>query len=197
LHPEPIRNLIMFATPVDFDHMTMFQVWADRRHFNVDELVDQLGVIPPEIMLGAFDLMRPANRTAGLMHLWQNMWNEEFVKSYRMFDRWAAETLPVPGEYFREIVKKLIWENALTKGTLEIAGRTVDLARIEAPVLNIVAQHDHVVHQAATQPLMDATGSRDCEQIVSKGGHVSLVAGPAALRRLWPLIDEWLGKRSV
>ncbi|MDE2597076.1 MAG: alpha/beta fold hydrolase [Sphingomonadales bacterium] len=197
LHPAPIRNFIAFATPIDFTHMKMFQVWADQRHFDVDDLVDRLGIIPPEIMLGAFDLMRPANRTAGLLHLWSNMWNEEFVKSYRMFDRWAAETLPVPGEYFREVVKHLIWENALCHGTLEVDGQVVDLKRIAAPILNIAAQHDHVVLQPATLPLMEATGSADCEQIVSKGGHVSLVAGPAALRRLWPLIDEWLGKRST
>lgn len=193
----PVANFIAFATPVDFTHMKMFQVWADMRHFDVDDVVDRLGIIPPEIMLGAFDLMRPANRTAGLMNLWANMWNDDFVKSYRMFDRWAAETLPVPGEYFREIVKQLIWDNALCENRMEIGGRHVDLGKITVPILNIVAQHDHVVLHGATQPLMTATGSTDREEIIAKGGHVSLVAGPGALRRLWPLIDAWLGKRSV
>ncbi|MFA7587447.1 MAG: alpha/beta fold hydrolase [Novosphingobium sp.] len=193
----PIRNFIAFATPVNFSHMKAFQIWADRRHFDVDDVVDRLGNIPPELMLGAFDLMRPANRTAGLLNLWANMWNDEFVKSYRMFDRWAAETLPVPGEYFRETVKHLIWENALVENTLEIGGRRVDLSKITVPILNIVAKHDHVVLHGSTQPLMTATGSTDREEIIAKGGHVSLVAGPGALRRLWPLIDAWLGKRSV
>lgn len=198
LHADgPVANLIAFATPIDFTHMKMFQVWADMRHFDVDDVVDRLGVIPPEIMLGAFDLMRPANRTAGMLNLWANMWNDEFVKSYRMFDRWAAETLPVPGEYFREIVKQLIWDNALCNNRMVIGGQPVDLGRISVPILNIVAQHDHVVLHGATQPLMTATASTDVEEIIAKGGHVSLVAGPGALRRLWPLIDTWLGKRSV
>lgn len=198
LYPDSgVRNLMLFATPVDFTHMHLFQKWADKRHFDIDEVVDHLGIIPPELMLGAFDLARPANRTAGKMTLWTNMWNDEFVHSYRMFDRWAAETLPVPGEYFREQIKLLMWENALTAGTLEIAGRKALLANIAVPILNIVAKHDHIVSHEATQPLKDLTSTPDYEEIISKGGHVSLVAGPAALRRLWPLIDEWLGKRSV
>ncbi|WP_066553340.1 alpha/beta fold hydrolase [Croceicoccus bisphenolivorans] len=192
-----IANLLAIATPVDFDHMPLFQTWADKRYFDVDLLVRELEIIPPEVMLGAFDLARPANRTAGRMQLWTNMWNDEFVKSYRMFDRWAAETLPVPGRYFEQLVKSLMWENALVKGTLEIAGRPLALSDIRASILNIVAQHDHVVSLEATAPLMTMTGSKDREQIIAKGGHVSLVAGPSALRRLWPLIDEWLCRRST
>ena len=192
-----VRNLVLFATPVDFTHMHLFQKWSDERHFNVDEVVDKLGVIPPEIMLGAFDLARPANRTAGRMQLWTNMWNDEFVRSYRMFDRWAAETLPVPGEYFREQIRYLMWQNALHEGTLEIGERIASLANIAVPILNIIAQHDHIVSPEAARPLRDRTSSPDYHEIISKGGHVSLVAGPAALRRLWPLIDGWLAERSV
>jgi polyhydroxyalkanoate synthase subunit PhaC len=197
LLPEPIANLLFFATPVDFTHMQLFRTWADPKHFDVDRLVASIGNIPPEVMLGAFDLMRPANRAAGMLSLWTNMWNDDFVKSYRMFDRWAAETLPTPGRYFEQFVKQLLWDNALVEGRMQLGGRKIDIGAITAPVLSIVAQHDHVVAREAAAPLVERTGSTDREEIVSKGGHVSLVAGPAALRRLWPSIDSWFEKRSV
>jgi polyhydroxyalkanoate synthase subunit PhaC len=198
LYPDgPVANLVSFATPIDFTEMALFQAWTDKRHFDVDQLADQLGIIPGDLMLGAFDLARPANRTAGQMNLWTNMWNDDYVRSYRMFDRWAAETLPVPAEYFREQIKELMWGNALCKNEWVLGGKRVDLRNITVPILNIVAQHDHIVSHAATQPLMTGTGSSDCEEIITKGGHVSLVAGPAAVKRLWPHIDAWLGKRSV
>lgn len=197
LQPAAIANLLCFATPIDFAHMELFRTWAYPKHFDVDRLVAALSIIPPEITLGAFDLLRPANRTAGVLNLWTNLWNDDFVKSYRMFDRWAAETLPMPGEYFRQIVKKLLWENQLFHGKLEVGGSRVDLSAVTAPVLSIVAQHDHVVTHAAARPLVELVASAEREEIVSKGGHVSVVAGPSALRRLWPGIDEWLGKRSV
>ena len=197
LYPALVKNLIALATPIDFSHMRLFQAWADKRYFDVDLLVRELGLIPPDVMLGAFDLARPANRTAGRMTLWNNMWNDDYVKSYRMFDRWAAETLPLPGEYFRDVTVNLMWENALAKNEMDVAGRRADLKQITCPILNIVAEHDHIVSYEATQPLMHMTGSNDTSEIVAKGGHVSLVAGPSAVRRLWPLIDQWLGERST
>ncbi len=36
-------------------------------------------------------------------------------------------------------------------------------------------------------------GSTDKEAIVLKGGHVSLVAGGNAIKRLWPAIDALVG----
>jgi polyhydroxyalkanoate synthase subunit PhaC len=32
---------------------------------------------------------------------------------------------------------------------------------------------------------------------VLKGGHVSLVAGPNAVKRMWPKLDQWLERRST
>ena len=40
-------------------------------------------------------------------------------------------------------------------------------------------------------------GSKDKEAIVLKGGHVSLIAGPNAVRRMWPALDAWLSVRSL
>jgi len=197
LHPDTVENLVLFTTPVDFHHMTLFRIWGSEKHFDVDRLVDGLGNIPGEFLLSAFDSLRPANRTAGVLHLWLNIENDDYVKSYRMFDRWAAETLPLPGEYFRETTKSFLWRNSIIKGETEIGGQRVDLSRITAPVLSVVAQHDHVVPLPAARPIMTLVGSKERDEVLVKGGHVSVVAGPAAVTRLWPSINQWLGKRSV
>ena len=42
---------------------------------------------------------------------------------------------------------------------------------------------------ACAQPLIAQVGSRDKEEVVLPGGHVSLVAGPNAVRRMWPKLD--------
>ena len=140
---------------------------------------------------------RPATRVAGQFTLWENMWDERFVRSYRAFERWSTDTLPLAGEYFRETIKELIWENRLHRNELEIAGRRVDLRAIEAPMLHAMAEHDHIVPYDAAKPLIDHVGSADKEEIILKGGHVSLVAGPNAVKRLWPRLDAWLATRST
>ena len=197
LFPANIANLVLFATPVDFSHMALFRLWGDPKYFDVDRLVEAVGNIPGEFILSAFDTMRPANRTAGLLHLWTNMWNDDYVKSYRMFDRWAAETLPLAGEYFRQSTKEFLWRNSIMTGEIAIGGQRVELSKITAPLLSIIAQHDHVVPQPAAHPIMDLVGSTEREELLVKGGHVSVVAGPGAVTRLWPSIDKWLAKRSI
>ena len=101
------------------------------------------------------------------------------------------------GEYFRETIKELIWENRLHRNELTIGGKRADLRSITAPLLHAMAEHDHIVPYAAAKPLLDHVGSTDKEEIILKGGHVSLVAGPNAVKRLWPRLDAWLGVRSV
>jgi polyhydroxyalkanoate synthase len=60
-----------------------------------------------------------------------------------------------------------------------------------------MAEHDHIVSYKASKPLLELVGSEDKEEIVLKGGHVSLIAGPNAARRMWPRLAEWLGERSI
>ncbi|MFC3711706.1 alpha/beta fold hydrolase [Sphingoaurantiacus capsulatus] len=198
LHTDgPVKNLVTFTTPIDFTQMPLFQAWSDERHFDVDRLVDTLGNIPPDLIFTAFDMLRPAARLAGNIRLWDHMWNDEFVKSYRMFDRWATDALPLAGEYFRQTTKDLMWKNGLYNRDLQVGGRTVDIGKIKVPMLHVVAEHDHIVPYEASKPLVQMIGSTDKEEVVLKGGHISLVAGANAVRRLWPRLDLWLQERST
>jgi polyhydroxyalkanoate synthase len=193
----PIKNLAVFTTPIDFSEMKLFSHWSDKRHFDVDRLIDTAGNAPRDMIYAAFDLLRPASNAAGKVQLWDNLWNDEYVKSYRMVDRWAGDILPLPGEFFRQMTKECLWENRLVKNELVVGGRRVDLGKIKVPVLHALAEHDHIVPYGAAKPLVANVGSKDKEEVVLKGGHVSLVAGGNAIKRLWPKLDAWLGKGSV
>jgi polyhydroxyalkanoate synthase len=193
----PMKNLVCFTTPIDFREMKLFQNFSDRRYFDVDRLVDSVGNVPPEMILASFDMLRPSAKVMGQVQLWENIWNDEFVKSYRMFDRWANDTLPLAGEYFRAITKDLMWDNKLFDGTMSVGGRPADLSKIKVPILHAVAEHDHIVPYDAAKHLIRRVASTDKEEVMMKGGHVSLVAGANAIKRLWPKLDSWLGERST
>lgn len=198
LHPDgPLKNLACFTTPVDANGMELFQRWTDRRYFDVDRVVDTLGNVPPELLYASFDMLKPAQRVAKNIQLWDNLWNDEFVKSYRMFDRWAADQIPFPGECFRQVTKQMMWENRFAKNEFEIGGKRVDLGNIKVPFIHVVAEHDHIVPYEAAKPLVPMVGSEDKREVMLKGGHVSLVAGGNAIYRLWPQLDSWLSERSL
>ncbi len=74
------------------------------------------------MILSSFEMLRPASRAASQVQLWENIWNDEYVKAYRMMDRWGTDTLPLAGEYFRAITKDLMWDNKLFNDTMSVGG---------------------------------------------------------------------------
>lgn len=198
LHPDgPVKNLVCFTTPVDWSQVAWQRIVANPEHFDVDHMVDRLGIIPPRMIQGAFDMLRPAGRIAGQLRLWDNLWNAEYVKGYRIMTGWGDDTLPLAGDYYRQIVKELVWKNGLHDGCLRIGGCPVDLGQIRVPLLHVIARYDTLVPPACARPLLEKVGSTDKQELELPGGHVSLVAGPAAVKRMWPALDHWLGRRSV
>jgi polyhydroxyalkanoate synthase len=198
LNPDgPVKNLACFTTPIDFSKMELFRAMSSEEAFDLDAFVEKNGVIPADVVAAGFEALRPASRMAGQIKLWDNLWNDQFVKGFRMMERWGNETLPLPGGYFRQTTQELLRDNALYKGTLRVGGRLVDLANIKIPLLHVVAQYDHIVPPDCAKPLVERVGSADKEEVVLPGGHVSIAAGANAIKRMWPKLDAWLEGRSV
>lgn len=198
LNPDgPVRNLACFTTPVNSDGMELFKTWMSARTFDIDRLVDELGIIPGDFINTSIQALRPLQRSANQLKLLNNVQNDAFVKAHLRFDRWAVEQLPVPGELMRRFAKEFIVANKLVKGQFEIRGKTADFANIRVPFLHVAALYDHIVPAAASKDLINLVSSEDKEEIVMKGGHVSLVAGGNAVFRLWPQLDKWLSARAT
>lgn len=198
LHPKgPVRNLVCLTTPVDFSEMELFQAWTDRTRFDVDDAVDSWGVMPAPFVRAGFNVLRPLPAIAATARLWGNIRNPDFVQHYRRVTTWANDTLPLTGELFRQMIKDFFWDNKLHRGTLRLGRRAVNLKKITIPVLHIVAEHDHIVPYACAHPLQTAIGTSRVEEVCLKGGHVSVVAGPHARKRMWPLLDRWLAVRAT
>lgn len=193
----PLKNLVCLTTPVDNHGMGITRVWNDPRYFDVDYLVDTVGILSAESVTQMFEMQRPAQRLAGQLRLWDQMLDDDFVDNYRAFNRWGEETLPLAGEYVRETTKELNWGNKLYTGELMIDGKSANLQNISVPLLSCVAEHDHLAPRDTTKPLLDLVSSTDTEEVLLKGGHVSLIAGPNAAKRMWPRLNEWLSARSV
>jgi polyhydroxyalkanoate synthase len=193
----PVKNIVCLTTPIDFRPMRLFKIWTDPRHLDLDRLVETLGNVPPELITVVFEMLRPASRVMSTVQFWDNIANAEYVRSHRLMHRWAYDALPIAAAYFREGIRELFWENSLCQHRLSLAGCVADLRRIVAPVFHGIASHDHIAPREATRPLMELIGSSDKQEAMITGGHLSVVAGPNATRRLWPRVDAWLAPRST
>jgi polyhydroxyalkanoate synthase len=80
---------------------------------------------------------------------------------------------------------------------MSVGGHPAKLGAIKVPILHAVAEHDHIVPYDAAKPLIAAVGSEDRQEVILKGGHISIAAGANASKRLWPKLDQWLSERST
>lgn len=198
LNPRgPTKNLLFIATPINAEGMELQRKLLTAEGLNPDFIVDTLGNIPTALVEAAFQLMRPLQKAAGQAALLNNAADPTVLKAQLRIARWGADALPLPGELFRQLARDFVLGNKIVKGDFEVRGRKADLADIRVPVLHVVAAHDHVVPAAASRDLVSLVGSRDKEEFVIKGGHVSLVAGIGAATRTWPRLVAWLAPRSV
>jgi polyhydroxyalkanoate synthase len=195
-HGGPLKNLLLLATPINGEGMVLQRKLLTSQGLDADLLVDTLGNIPSSMIEGAFHMLRPLQKASGQATLLNNASDPEFVKAHLRIVRWGADALPFPGEAFRQLAKDFVLDNKIVKGQMTVRGTNCDLGRIRVPLLHVLAEHDHVVPAAASADVVRLAGSKDKQELVIKGGHVSLVAGMGAVTRTWPRIVEWLASRS-
>lgn len=191
-----IKNLICLTTPVNADGMPLYKSWANNKTFDIDRIVDELGNIPAGMIDSMMQALRPLQRTAGRLQLLDNVTNDQFVEAHYRFERWATDQIPLAGETARQLFKDFLQDNKLIKKEFELNGKKINFGDIVVPFLHVTALHDHIVPTAASKQLVDLVNSEDKQEIVLKGGHVSLVAGGNAVFRLWPQVSKWLSQRS-
>jgi len=198
LHPElPIRNLIFLTSPFDFSDTGLFTNWLDERYFNLDKVVDTLGIIPPEMIDLGNKLLKPlVNYIGPYVSLADRVENEAFVQSWQLMQKWVADGIPFPGEAFRQWIGEFYQQNKLINDDLYIRGRQVLLSNITANVLNIAAERDHIAAPDQVEPLLEKISSKDKTFTVMPTGHVSVIVGGSAIKRTYPTIDSWLTEHS-
>lgn len=193
----PLKNLVVLAAPVDASGLELLQAWSGRSRLDVDRALDAFGNVPPEQVTLSMQMLRPMQRLAGEAALLNAADSEDLVASHLRFAHWVSDQVPIAGQTFRDLVQHFLRSNALMGSGMQIGGRLVRLPDIRAALLHARAEHDHIVTPASAAPLVPLAGSRDKQDLVVKGGHVSLVAGRNAQTRLWPQLSSWLAKRSI
>jgi polyhydroxyalkanoate synthase len=192
-----VRNLVLLATPVDFSAMGPMVAALQEGRLEADDLVDESGNVPADVLYSGFFMMAPTTVVAQNATLLENLWNDEFVTGFQAVSQWTRDQVPFPGAAMRQVVEDLIRRNRLMDGTLRIGGRRIDLTRTPAWVLNAMAENDRVVPRAAAEPINGLVGRPDRrEAIVLRGGHATFGTGRTAFKSTLPSLSEWIASHS-
>jgi polyhydroxyalkanoate synthase len=200
LRPDDgLGSLVLLTAPLDFTDKTAggFIRWTSNQAFNPDKLVDAFGNVPGEMIdYGAKALKPVENFIGSYLNLWDNIDNPRVVESWHAMNTWVRDIIPMAGGVYRQLITEFYKENRLMAGTLSLRGERVDLARLKANVLNVIAEGDHITPPCQSEGVMARIGSRDKELFRVKGGHIGIMAGSGAEKNTWPHIERWLAARS-
>jgi polyhydroxyalkanoate synthase len=198
---DGLRNLLLLTAPLDFSNKEAgpFNRWLNTEHYNVDALVDQFGNVPGELIDWGNKMLKPVENFIGnYLKLWDNLDNPAIVESWLAMNTWVTDMTPFPGASFRQWIHEFYREDRLMQNKLLMQGEIVNLANIRANVLNVIADKDHIVPTCQSTSVMDRlTGTNDKLLLQNAGGHIGMMAGSGAKKRVWPQIESWLAKRSA
>lgn len=200
LRPDDgLRNLLLLTAPLDFsrrDGITFARI-TDGKYFDVDKVLAAFGNMPGEMIdYGAKWLKPVENYISNYCKLWDNLDDSDVVEAWHAMNTWVSDLIPMAGAAYRQLIVDFYRNNRLMKGELRIADRLVDLGKIRANLLNVIAKGDHITPPCQSEALLTKVGSRDKEIYHIPGGHIGMMAGSSAPRTTWPHIDAWLGARS-
>jgi polyhydroxyalkanoate synthase len=208
LYPEKVKNLVTLATPVNFDtDKGLLHIWA--KNLDVDKLVDFYGIVPGDLLNAGFLLTDPfrlmIDKYVGLFERIGfesdneecKLRNEETVRNFLRMEKWIFDSPDQAGEAFRQFIKDCYQKNLLIKNKMELDGKKINLKNINMPLLNVMAETDHLVPNDASIPLNDAVSSSDKEMLVFPTGHIGIFVGGKSQKEVCPRIAAWLKPRSV
>jgi polyhydroxyalkanoate synthase len=200
LRPDDgLKNLILLTAPLDFSNKESitFARWVDERYFDVDKVLGMFGNMPPEMIeYGAKALKPVENYIGNYLRLWDNLDNPQVIDAWHAMNTWVTDNISLAGGAFRQLIVDLYRNDRLMQGTLMIRGEKVDLSRLRANLLTVIAEADHITPPCQSETVMAKVGSTDKTVMKIPGGHIGIMAGSGASKRTWPQMDGWLAQRS-
>ena len=196
---DGLKNLLLLTAPLDFSdrsHVT-FARWTDEKYFDVEKILAAFGNMPGEMIdYGAKALKPVDNYVTNYCKLWDHLEDPRTVEAWHAMNTWVTDNIPMAGAAYRQLTVELYRKNALIQNQLHIKNEPVDLSRIRASLLTVIAEGDHITPPCQSEAIVEKVSSSDKETFRIPGGHIGIMAGSSAPRKTWPHIQQWLATRS-
>jgi polyhydroxyalkanoate synthase subunit PhaC len=196
LHQEKVKNLATIAPVIDTENdSTVLANFSKSMDF--DKMFEILGNLPSEQLQASFSVLKPFKQGVNkYFNLVENIDNENFVQNFLRIEKWLYDTPPIAGETFRQWITDIYKKNLLIKNEMRLGQEIIDLSKIKIPLLNIIAEEDHLVSPECSAPLNDSVSSHDKRLMRFHTGHVGLIASSYSQNNVLPKVGQWLRVRS-
>jgi polyhydroxyalkanoate synthase len=175
-----IKSATFFTTQVDFTYAGDLKVFVDEEQVAaVEKAMNEKGYLDGTKMATAFNMLRSGDL------IWPYVVNNYMRgKDPLPFDLlyWNADSTRMAAANHSFYLRNCYLENRLTKGMMELAGRTVSLADITIPVYNLASKEDHIA-PALSVFLGSKYFGGEVEYVMAGSGHIAGVVNPPAAQK--------------
>ncbi|WP_416150716.1 alpha/beta fold hydrolase [Salipaludibacillus sp. HK11] len=193
---DVIKNLILFAPPIDFSRTHTFSNWVKALKIDsstLDQFIDDYGLIPSTFIEAGLRMATSPLTFGSKLASLKPSHNERTELKHQLVKQWLTSHIPFSGATLKQLISEIICDNKLVQNQLKIAGQTVHLSNIKANLLVLSTTDDEIVPEEQTLPVMKKVSSPDKTYERIKGGHISL----ALKGKLPDVLELWLDKRSI
>jgi polyhydroxyalkanoate synthase len=200
LHPRAVKNLVTLNLPLDLStrQIPLFTFLVD--YFSaetVDLVTATYGNCPAWLVSAGFTAMAPLHHALDkYVGLYRNQDREDYARMFSLVERWMNSDVPLAGQIFREAVGGIFQQNLPAQNRFRVGDQVVKLSHITCPVLNVVGEHDDVVHPTSSLAFVDLVGSGDAHTLLFPTGHIGAVVSGLAHEKLWRRVGGWLRERA-
>ena len=198
----PIASLTVVGSPVDVTKVPL--VAPVRPLLNLTQgrgaitrAYRALGGVPQPLVNWAFTAASAQKVVTKPLAVLTHLDDTDYLAQLEAVDRFRANMIAYPGRTFGQLYHRFVKGNSLAGGTMEVGERTVDLARVDVPVLVFAGNTDGIAPLPAVRAVVGLlTGSPDVRFEVVPGGHLGMLTGRAARGTTWQVLDEWVAQWS-
>lgn len=192
LYQHNIKNLITVAPVVDTEKdRTVIKNMA--QYMDVDKILSQYENFPYELLYSTYASLKPFKQGVNkYLNLFENLTDENFIQNFLRVEKWLYDTPAIAGETFRQWIKDIYQKNLFAKNKMIVGENRINLSKIKIPLLNVVADHDHLVSPDCSISLNDLVSSPDQNLMRFSTGHVGLIASGYSQNYVLPKLGNWI-----
>ena len=182
-----INSATFLNTLIDFSEPGLLGVFTDQATISrLERTMQRTGFLPKEDMQRSFNLLRTNDL----------VWNYA-VSSWLMgeeppaFDllSWNNDSTRMPAEMHTFYLRSCYVENQLARGVMELAGRRLDLGRIDQDLYFLSAEQDHIApwRSAYAGARLPAGNVRF---VLSNAGHIAGIVNPPSPKSVHRVLER-------
>lgn len=198
----PIKSVAMVASPFDLSKHRMVAPLRTAGKYTGGRIIGAalkvLGGLPSQIVGPAFKATSLTVYLKKPVTLLKHRDDREFLAQVEAVDGLMNSMLAYPGRATLQVYQRLVQRNELADGRIEGPNKSVDLADVRVPVMNIAGTSDVLVPVAVAHHVGELLpNSPDVRLAEAPGGHLGVLTGRSAPTTTWAMIDDFLDSQPA